>query len=82
MCLRIVYPFQSSTAEILNSSSHTFTRTVARHFFFFFRGCTVHLDIIKLLFYYILPEDGCYTETCRSNFNFNVNFNVLLSKYI
>ena len=32
----------------------------------------------------MLPEDGCYTETCRSNFsvNFNVNFNVRLSKYI
>jgi hypothetical protein len=32
----------------------------------------------------MLPEDGCKTETCRSNFkmNFNVNFNVLLSKYI
>jgi hypothetical protein len=28
----------------------------------------------------MLPEDGCETETCRSNFN--VNFNVLLSKYI
>jgi len=28
----------------------------------------------------MLPEDGCYTETCRSNFN--VNFNVVLSKYI
>jgi len=28
----------------------------------------------------MLPEDGCSTDTCRSNFN--VNFNVLLSKYI
>ena len=28
----------------------------------------------------MLPEDGCRSETCRSNFN--VNFNVLLSKYI
>jgi len=28
----------------------------------------------------MLPEDGCYTEICRSNFN--VNFNVLLNKYM
>jgi hypothetical protein len=30
----------------------------------------------------MLPEDGCETGTCSSNFivNFNVNFNVVLSK--
>jgi len=32
----------------------------------------------------MIPEDGCQTKTCRSNFtvNFHVNFNVLLTKYI
>jgi hypothetical protein len=43
--------------------------------------CTVHRAewnwIIQIN--YTLPEDCCQTETCRSNFN--VNFNVLLSKY-
>jgi len=28
----------------------------------------------------MLPGDGCWTETCRSNFN--TNFNVLLRKYM
>jgi hypothetical protein len=40
MCLSIVYPFQSSTTEIWNSSSRTFTRTVMRH------NCTCNIPLI------------------------------------